>query len=117
MKNHYNVLGVKTDATQEEIKKSYRNLALKFHPDKNNGSLLATDRFTEIQNAYQILSNVQKRKTFDNFWNIYFDEQNDYLSPDEIPVSTTRDYSNLYIFLTAIAILLGAFLAIYFSIT
>lgn len=38
MKNHYHVLGVKAAATQEEIKKSYRNLAFKFHPDKNNGS-------------------------------------------------------------------------------
>ncbi len=116
MKNHYHVLGVKAAATQEEIKKSYRNLAFKFHPDKNNGSSLAADRFAEIQNAYQILSNVQKRITFDNFWNIYFDEQNDYLPSEGLNVSPTHDYSILLMILTAIAILLGAFLAIYFSI-
>jgi curved DNA-binding protein CbpA len=116
MKNHYRILGVKADATQEEIKKSYRKLAFKFHPDKNNGDLAVSDRFTEIQEAYQILSNIQKRKTFDKFWKIYLNEQSIYLPMEEENVSPTRDYTNLYIFLAAVAIIVITIFAIYYSI-
>ncbi|KAM9331559.1 dnaJ homolog subfamily B member 14 [Gastrophryne carolinensis] len=63
-KTYYEVLGVSTDAGEEDLKKSYRKLALKFHPDKNHAPG-ATDAFKKIGNAYAVLSNPEKRKQYD----------------------------------------------------
>lgn len=64
-KNYYIVLGVKNTSTFEEIKNAYRELAKKFHPDKNHGNPLAEEKFKEIQEAYAVLSNPDKRKKYD----------------------------------------------------
>nr|XP_038958883.1 dnaJ homolog subfamily B member 14 isoform X1 [Rattus norvegicus] len=63
-KNYYEVLGVTKDAGDEDLKKAYRKLALKFHPDKNHAPG-ATDAFKKIGNAYAVLSNPEKRKQYD----------------------------------------------------
>lgn len=63
--NYYIVLGVKNDASFEEIKTAYRELAKKYHPDKNHGNKAAEELFKEIQQAYGVLSNAEKRKKFD----------------------------------------------------
>jgi molecular chaperone DnaJ len=63
MKNYYEILGVSKEATQEEIKKSYRKLSLKYHPDKNPDG---EEKFKEISEAYSILSDEQKRREYDN---------------------------------------------------
>ncbi|CAI2180245.1 962_t:CDS:2 [Funneliformis geosporum] len=60
----YNTLGVRKNATEEEIKKSYRRLALRFHPDKNPN---ATDEFKSITHAYEILSDPKKRSVYDKY--------------------------------------------------
>lgn len=65
MKNHYHTLGLKNNATQEEIKKAYRKLATKFHPDKNIGDDFFTDLFREIKDAYDILSNSVTKRDYD----------------------------------------------------
>lgn len=62
---HYQVLGVSESASQEEIKSSYKNLAKKFHPDKNPGNSAFEEHFKKINSAYQILSNPDKRKNYD----------------------------------------------------
>ncbi len=66
-KNLYDVLGVPKSATQEEIKKSYRKLAMKYHPDKNKGDTTAEKKFKEINEAYSTLSDEKKRKQYDTF--------------------------------------------------
>ncbi len=72
-KNYYSVLGVKSSASAEEIRKAYRRLARKYHPDVNPNNKSAEDRFKEVQEAYDILSDPKKREFFDRAG--FFNEQ------------------------------------------
>ena len=63
----YDTLGVKKGAPADEIKKAYRKLAAKYHPDKNPGDAAAEEKFKEVQNAYDVLSDTEKRKQYDTF--------------------------------------------------
>jgi len=67
MKDLYDILGVRRDATLEEIKKAYRQLAIKYHPDRNKGNKEAEEKFKEINQAYEILSDPEKRRQYDQF--------------------------------------------------
>ena len=67
MRDFYDVLGVSKDASGDTIKKAYRKLALKFHPDKNPGDEGAEKNFKEAAEAYSILSDSQKRSQYDQF--------------------------------------------------
>lgn len=64
-KDYYRVLGVPEAATADEIKKAYRRLAKKFHPDRNQGDKTASERFKEISEAHAVLSDAEKRKQYD----------------------------------------------------
>lgn len=66
-KNYYSILGLSRSASPEEIKKAYRKLAMKFHPDRNKGDKSAEARFKEISEAYAVLSNPDKKKQYDMF--------------------------------------------------
>ncbi len=65
MKDYYAILGVSRDASPEEIKRAYRELAKKYHPDKNRGDPEAEERFKEINEAYAVLSDPKKRAEYD----------------------------------------------------
>ncbi len=67
MADFYGVLEVERTASDEEIKKAYRRLAMKFHPDRNNGAKEAEERFKEITEAYDVLRDPQKRAAFDRY--------------------------------------------------
>jgi len=66
-RDYYEVLGVSRNATEDEIKKAYRKLALKYHPDRNKGNKEAEERFKEINEAYAVLSDKEKRQQYDTF--------------------------------------------------
>ena len=66
-KNYYDILGVGKSASADEIKKAYRKLAMQYHPDKNKGNPEAEKKFKEIWEAYQTLSDDNKRKQYDMF--------------------------------------------------
>ncbi len=66
-RGYYEILGIGKDASPEEVKKAYRRLAFKFHPDKNTGDKGSEEKFKEISEAYEILSNPDKRATYDRF--------------------------------------------------
>src|SRR5687768_7027591 len=64
---YYEVLGVERSAGAPDIRKAYKKLALQFHPDRNNGCTDATDKFKEVTEAYQVLSDEEKRRRYDQF--------------------------------------------------
>jgi molecular chaperone DnaJ len=65
-KDYYKILGVSKDATQDEIKKAFRKLSLKFHPDRNPGDKEAEAKFKEVAEAYEVLSDPKKKEEYDN---------------------------------------------------
>ena len=71
-RDYYEVLGISKGATQEEIKKAYRKMALKYHPDKNPDDHTAEEKFKESAEAYEILSDQQKRSRYDQFGHAAF---------------------------------------------
>lgn len=66
-KDYYEILGVSRDASESDIKKAYRSLALKYHPDRNPGDKEAEAKFKEISEAYEVLSDPEKRARYDRF--------------------------------------------------
>ncbi len=78
-KDYYKTLGVSKSASQDEIKKAYRKLAVKYHPDKNSGNKEAENKFKEIGEAYEVLKDPEKRKKYDQLganWKQYEDAGN-----------------------------------------
>src|SRR5690242_1192696 len=66
-KDFYEVLGVNKDASEDDVKKAYRKLAMKWHPDRNPDNPKAEENFKEAKEAYEILSDSQKRAAYDQF--------------------------------------------------
>ena len=90
-KDYYKTLGVDKKATEDEIKKSYRKLAMKYHPDRNKGDKKAEEKFKELSEAYAVLSDKEKRKQYDTFGSDGFQQR--YSQED---IFRGFDFSNLF---------------------
>ena len=66
-RDYYEVLGINKKATADQIKSAYRKLAVKYHPDKNPNDKGAEEKFKEASEAYHVLSNSERKQTYDNF--------------------------------------------------
>lgn len=73
-RDYYEVLGAKKDATEAELKKAYRKMAMKYHPDQNQGNKEAEEKFKEVNEAYEVLSDPQKRAQYDQFGHAAFEQ-------------------------------------------
>jgi curved DNA-binding protein len=101
-RDYYEVLGVKKEATASEIRKAYRQLAKKFHPDSNQNNSQSDERFKEISEAYEVLGDVEKRKKYDKFGNNYGASGNSEFDPSQYGFNNTNfnsadgDYSDFF---------------------
>src|SRR6476659_3793616 len=90
VKDLYGTLGVPKNASADELKKAYRKLARQYHPDKNPGDAEAERRFKEVQHAYDVLSDEEKRKAYDQFGST-----NGRSGPTNVDFGDLGDFSNL----------------------
>lgn len=90
-KDYYKILGISKDASPDEIKKAFRKLAIKYHPDKNKGKKEAEEKFKEINEAYAVLSDPEKKKQYDTFGSSEFHK---HFSQEDI--FRDFDFSNIF---------------------
>ena len=87
-RDYYEVLGVPKDADDATLKKAYRTLAKKYHPDANPGDQAAADKFKEASEAYSVLSDPEKRRQYDQFGHAAFDGVQAALADSVVLIST-----------------------------
>lgn len=95
MTDHYYILGISKSASQEEIRKSFRYLALKYHPDRNKNSEDAKQKFIQIIEAYEVLSDVEARKKYDTSMHGLYD-----YSSRSSSQKRARDFEKVYNYAT-----------------
>ena len=94
MKDYYYILGIDKNATLDEIKQAYRKLSIKFHPEKNEGDKFFEERFKEINEAYEILVDFNKRKVYDDARN-FTKSESDYHRSNSNDNKKTNYYENV----------------------
>lgn len=108
MNDYYYILGIERNATLEQIKEAYRKLCKKFHPDVNNNDPHFAKMFRDIQEAYECLSDAQKRRQYDNTysnWNNNQQSRKDY-EPEQPPIiSIEKDKESTMTAFTILAVL------------
>ncbi len=91
-KDYYNILGISRKANKNEIKRAYKRLAIKYHPDRNKGNKIYENKFKEVKEAYEILIDDKKRSMYDQYGHSAFD-QNSYTNSD---FTSSSDFSDIF---------------------
>ncbi len=91
-KDYYKILGVNNKSTTFEIKKAYKRLAIKYHPDRNKGDKLYEEKFKEIKEAYEVLSDSKKRSMYDQYGHVDNTDTSDFTAD----FSTTSDLGDIF---------------------
>jgi curved DNA-binding protein CbpA len=94
IKNHYQILGISRSADNKEIRQAYKKLAVKFHPDKNNGDKYFEERFKEIQESYEVLINPQKKSEYNKIYDSFFSNKQKENYSQSTYKNTNTSYSN-----------------------
>ena len=94
--DYYKILGISKSANTQDIKKSYKKLAMKYHPDRNQGNKNAEKKFKEIKEAYEILSNPQKRSAYDQYGHSAFEQGYSNNSAFESSFSSSTDFGDIF---------------------
>ena len=95
--DYYEILGLGKDATQNEIKKAFRNLALKYHPDKNKNSEDSKHKFMQLIEAYEVLSDQNSKAKYDHsLFNKRFLNKNEYVYNSEFKWVPSADFEHFY---------------------
>ncbi len=92
MKNYYYILGLEKNASINEIKSAYRKLSVKFHPDKNNGDAFFESRFKDINEAYEVLFDSEKRRTYDIKLSLNFSEKTNEKEIKDVEDKLRKDF-------------------------
>lgn len=92
--DYYSALGLEKKASQDDIKKAYRKLAKKYHPDVNPGNKQAEEKFKQISEAYEVLSDLEKRKKYDNFGSATNFENGHDFDPSQFGRNVRYEYRN-----------------------
>ena len=93
--DYYNVLGVGRDASGDDIKRAFRALALKFHPDRNDGDTETARRFREVAEAYQVLGDPEQRQRYDRLGPLYRQDGRP-PTPDDLNSFVSEALGNLF---------------------
>ncbi len=89
-KDYYDILGISKKANNQEIKRAYKRLAIKYHPDRNRGNKIYEEKFKEIQKAYEVLNDDKKRSMYDQYGHTSFDQDN------YTDFTYTTDFSDIF---------------------
>nr|BET44828.1 MAG: molecular chaperone DnaJ [Candidatus Aschnera chinzeii] len=95
-KNYYEILGISKTADEKEIKRSYKRLAIKYHPDRNRDDKNSENKFKEIKEAYEILIDPQKRAAYDQYGHAAFEQNNMGSSSFSGSFSSTADFGDIF---------------------
>lgn len=97
-KDYYKILGISKSSNDREIKKSYKKLAIKYHPDRNQGNKTAEKKFKEVKEAYEILIDPQKRATYDQYGPAAFEQGGGYTNQSAFDTNFTNssDFSDIF---------------------
>ena len=110
MEDLYSILGVERNATADQIKKAYRELAMKYHPDRNPGDAIAEEKFKKISSAYSVLGDETKRKQYDMYGSYNRKTQYDYETSNNNYEEPTKAKAFGKLLSSLVSILLGFFL-------
>ncbi|CAL4042486.1 Chaperone protein DnaJ [Buchnera aphidicola (Anoecia corni)] len=95
-KDYYQILGIKNSAKETEIKRAYKRLAMKYHPDRNQGDKSAEKKFKEVKEAYEVLINHEKRQAYDQYGHSAFDQNSNNNGNFHSSFTTTADFGDIF---------------------